>query len=161
MVTRAIIKKIISEKEVQVEVPMFGLIEEGHGEEQVNELPIARISTTPGCSPNFKENDVVLICIEDNDLNNPMIMGRLIPDNKSIGTSNAVFDTFKVNKDTTLSRNTTIGKVSADSLSCVEGISRQILQQLALNIKVSPLRIFWLYKRFKEVILVVDMQFFE
>ena len=144
MVTRAIIKRVISEKEVQVEVPMFGLIEEGEGEEQVNELPVARISTTPGCCPNFKQNDVVLICIEDNDLNNPMVMGRLIPEDKSIGTSNGVFETFKVNKDATLSRNTTIGKVSADSLSCMEGVTSNVQTQFNTNLSQKVELLDWL-----------------
>lgn len=134
MVTRAKIVKVISDKEVQVEVPMFGLIQEGEGEDQINELPRARISTTPGCSPNFKKNDVVLICIEDNDLNNPMVMGRLIADDSSVGTSNVEFDTAKINKDITLPKNTKIGKVTADNISYLAGVTSSIQTQFDTNI---------------------------
>lgn len=120
MVTKAQIEKIISENEVQIKVPMFGMIEEEADEEEVNDLPNARICTTPGCSPNYKKGDVVLICIEDNDLTNPIIMGKFIPDNNTVGTSDANFDILKVLEETTLSKKTTIGKVLPENIEHLE-----------------------------------------
>lgn len=152
MVTRARIIKVISEKEVQIEVPMFGLIEEGEGEEQVNELPNARICTTPGCSPNYKKDDIVLICIEDNDLSNPMIMGRLIPDDKTIGTSNAEFDTLEVNKDTTLSKNTTIGEVKPEHIEQLVGVTHNIQLQFDTNTNQKIEAMNWMAEQFNNII---------
>lgn len=133
MVTRGIVQKVISETEVQVKVPMFGMIEEEEDEAQVNELPIARICTTPGCHPNFKKDDIVLISIEDNDLNTVMIMGRLIPDDKSVGTSVATFENLLVEKDTVLSKNTQIGDVLAENIAHLEGSEYNLQEQLNTN----------------------------
>ena len=134
MVTRGIVQKVVSEKEVQVKVPMFGLIEEEEDEEQVNELPIARICTVPGCFPNFKKDDVVLISIEDNDLNTVMIMGRLIPDDNSVGTSVATFENLTVEKDTVLSKDTTIGKVLPENISHLENSTCNLQLQFDTNV---------------------------
>lgn len=152
MVTQAIIREVSSETEVKIEVPMFGLIEEGEGEEQVNEFPIARISTTPGCSPNYKIGDTVLICIKDNDLNSPIIMGRFIPDDKTIGTSNAEFDTLKVNKDTTLSKNTTIGEVKPEHIEQLVGVTHNIQLQFDTNTNQKIEAMNWMTEQFNNII---------
>ena len=133
MVTKGKILEIISDKEVKIEVPAFGLIEEMEGESEVNEMPVARICTVPGCLPNFAVGDVILICIEDNDLSAPMIMGRLIPDDESLGTSNATFQTLAVEKDTTLSKDTTIGDVTPENISYLEGVTSHIQAQFDTN----------------------------
>lgn len=134
MVTRAKILNVISDNEVKIEVPMFGLIQELEGEGQINELPIARISTVPGCAPNFKPGDIVLICVEDNDLSNPVIIGRLITDNNSLGTSNGSFQSLRVEKDTDLGKNTKIGNVTATNIEQLIGANYNIQGQLDTNI---------------------------
>lgn len=133
MVTRAKILEIISDEEVKIEVPAFGLIEEMEGEDDVNSMPHARICTVPGCYPNFKSGDVVLICIEDNDLSTPMIMGRLIPDDGSLGTSNATLQNLTVEKDSVLAKNTTIGDVTAENIEQLIGANYNIQGQLDTN----------------------------
>mgnify|MGYP003295047062 CR=1 FL=1 len=134
MVTRAKILEIISDMEIKIEVPAFGLIEELEGEEEVNEMPTARICTVPGCYPNFEEGDIILICIEDNDLSNPMIMGRLIPDDGSLGTSNGTFQNLTVEKDTVLAKETTIGEVTSGNIEQLYGANYNLQGQLDTNI---------------------------
>lgn len=133
MVTRGIVQQIISKHEAKIRVPMFGMIEEEDDEEQVNELPVARICTIPGCLPNLKKNDIVLISIEDNDLNNVMIMGVLIPDNDAVGTSDVTFNSLKVNTDVKLPKNTSIGDITSDNLFMLKGINSNVQGQLDDN----------------------------
>ena len=102
MVTKAIVRDIISDSEIKIQVPMFGLIEEEYDEEQVNELPNATICTIPGCFPNYKQGDTVLISIEDNNLETVVIMGRLIKRDGEGGTSVGTFENLKVEKDLNL-----------------------------------------------------------
>lgn len=134
MVTRAIVKKIdSSNNSLVVQVPKFGLIEEGSGEEEVNELPTARIATTPGCSPNYKVGDTVFICIEDTDLSSPVVMGIFIPNNGEVRTSDAKFDSLEVIVNTKLSEDTSIGKVTKDEIKCLEKVNENIQQQFDRN----------------------------
>ena len=147
MVTKAKIYKVISDREVQVQVPMFGMIEEEEDEEQVNELPIGRICTVPGCFPNYKKDDDVLICIEDNNLNNVMIMGRFIAnDDEDVGTSGATFENLKVEKDTVLSEDTTIGKVLPENIAHLEGSIHNIQVQFDINTSQKIELLSWLGK---------------
>ena len=97
-------------------------------------MPIARICTVPGCSPNFAVGDTVLICIEDNNLSTTMIMGRLIPDDESLGTSNATFQNLTVEKDTVLAKNTTIGEVTAENIEQLIGANYNIQAQFDTNL---------------------------
>ena len=137
--------------EVQIKIPMFGLIEEGEGEEQVNELPYARICTVPGCFPNFKQGDTVLICIEDNNLDNVMIMGRLITDDGKVGTSVATFENLTVEKDTVLARNTTIGEVLPENIEHLIGSEYNIQTQFDTNINEQINLINWTWEKLDSI----------
>jgi hypothetical protein len=148
MVTKGIVKRIISKKEIEINIPMFALIEEEEDEEQVNENPKARICTVPGCYPNYKTDDIVMVSIENNDLNNVMIMGRFIPDDESIGTSSAEFENITVKKDSRLSKNTTIGEVSAESISYLKGVNSNIQNQFDTNMTQKIELLKWLTSTF-------------
>lgn len=135
MVTKAIVHRIISDTEVVVKVPAFDLIEEEDGEEDVSSLPRARITATAGCRPKLRVNDIVYVCIEDNDLSKPIIMGTLITDapEATRSTSDAVFDSLKVNVNTNLAEDTTIGKVKKDEIKRLSGVKENIQKQFDDN----------------------------
>ena len=133
MVTRGSVVEVISPHEVKIQVPKFGLIQEEPDEKQVNELPNARLCTIPGCLPNLKKGDTVLISIEDNNLNDVMIMRTLIPDNNSVGTSSAYFSDLKVETKVTLPKNTSIGDVTSDNLFTLKGVNSNIQTQFDDN----------------------------
>ena len=133
MVTRAKIVKVLSDYEVKISVPIYGLIEELELESDVNELPVARICTTPGCSPNYKVGDTVVIGIEDSDLSKPMVLGKLIPNDTSLGASSGNFQNIVVEKDTKLTKNTTIGEVSSLNLEQLIGANYNIQGQFDTN----------------------------
>lgn len=135
MVTKAIIHRIVSDTEVIVKVPAFDLVEEEEGEEDVNSLPRARITATPGCRPKFKVNDTVYVCIEDNDLSKPIIMGTLITGQPEAtrSTSDATFESLKVNVNTALPEDTSIGIVTKDDIRRLYGVRENVQKQFNDN----------------------------
>ena len=143
MVTKALVHRIISDTEVVVKVPAFDLIEEDEGEEDVSSLPVARITATAGCRPKLKINDIVYVCIEDNDLSKPIIMGTLITSQPEAtrSTSDATFDSLKVNVNTVLPEDTKIGNVTKEDIKRLSGVKENIQKQFNDNMsqKVSLL----------------------
>jgi hypothetical protein len=146
MVTRGKVVSV-SDETVKVYIPKFGLIEEGEGEPQVEEYLDARIATVPGCKPHYEVNDIVFICIEDNDLGSPVVMGLFIPDNAkddSFRTSDAILKSLQVvgNKEKSAQKNsgyarlpydTTIGDVTKDNIKCLEKVHTNIQDQFDEN----------------------------
>ena len=135
MVTKAIVHRIVSDTEVIVKVPAFDLVEEEAGEDDVNSLPRARIATTPGCIPKFKVNDTVYVCIEDNDLSKPIIMGVLVTSQPepTRSTSDATFESLKVNVNAILPEDTSIGDVGKENIQMLCGVNSNIQKQFDDN----------------------------
>jgi hypothetical protein len=133
MVTRATVDKIISKEELSVIIHAYDIVEEGPDDSELSSTQTARISCPPGLIPEFKVGDIVFVCIEDNDLGVPVVMGKLILDDcseENIGKSNAYLNTLNVSGSAKLSSSTSIGEVTQENIKCLKGVNKNIQDQL-------------------------------
>ena len=134
MVTKAIVKAVRNNKnEIDLYIPVYDDYEESPGEKELSPRYHATICTPPGICPNYQVNDTVFICIEDVNLSEPVIMGLLYPANNKDTLSDATFSSLVVNVNTTLSSDTSIGKVTKDNIKCLEKARTNIQDQLDTN----------------------------
>ena len=132
MVTKATVKKKLSDEEVRVYIPMYEGVEEEDGEKDLSNTQTARIISVSGIIPDLYEGDTVYVCIEDNNLGDPIVMGKLLLDGcteKTVGTSRATFSKLVVKNEATLCSNTSIGDVTSKNISYLKGVRSNIQNQ--------------------------------
>ena len=134
MVTAA---KIVGRKpntnKYNVEIFAYGKYEEAENEEDLSATQEAIVAVCPGLSPAYKAGDIVYVCIEDNKLDTPVIMGALHTKNlKSL--SDAKFSSLIVSGNTKLGEDTTIGSVTKDNIKSLIGVRGNIQNQIDANI---------------------------
>ena len=117
---------------VQV-IAYYDYIQNG-GKEALNHTIDARVAMSSGITPAYKKGDKVYVCIEDNRLDVPVIMGALKCDAlKSV--SDASLSSLTVSGNTKLSADTSIGKVTKEHIACLENVKSNIQEQFDTNIK--------------------------
>ena len=131
MVTKANITKVISPRQVEVFVPKFADIDEYEGEKDVASTLNATVCTIAGSLPTLKKGQTVIVSIEDNNLNNIMVIGLLIKEDKDTGknqygVADGLFDNLIVNNEIKLPYNTTIGEISAKEIATLKGLTTNI-----------------------------------
>lgn len=133
MVTKAKVEKIISNEELSVKIHAYDIVEEGPNEDDLSSSQVARISCPSGFIPDFKVGDTVFVCIEDNDLGEPVVIGKLLLDNckeDNVGTSRAALSKLKVTGSTELGATTNIGDVTSKNIECLKGARTNIQDQI-------------------------------
>lgn len=133
MVTKAIVKKKLSDEEVRVYIPMYNGVEEEDGEKDLSNTQTARIISVSGIIPDLRAGDTVYVCIEDNNLGDPIVMGKLLLDgcnDNTVGTARATLSKLVVTSTTKLSEDTSIGNVSNDNIRTLEGARSKLQGQL-------------------------------
>lgn len=142
MVTKAIVKAIrSSDNEVDLYIPIYDGYKPTPNSSTLTTNYNANICTLPGVTPNYQVGDVVYICIEDNNLQEPVIMGLLYPTKNVKTVSDGKFSSLCVTVNTKLSADTTIGEVTAENIKCLSNVNKNIQTQFDQNLseKVSLL----------------------
>jgi hypothetical protein len=104
------------------------------GKEDFSHTIDARVAMSPGVTPAYKNGDMVYVCIEDNRLDVPVIMGALECDAlKSV--SDASLSSLTVSGNTKLSSDTSIGVVTKENIACLENVKSNIQSQFDTNIQ--------------------------
>lgn len=116
---------------VKVRIPELHKVSGAVGATPSNELPYATICTMPGCRPNLRPGDVVLVSFENDEYGTPIIMGMLFTDRDSSGIADLELGSLKVNVNVELPEDTKIGSLSAKNLLNLQNISENI--QLAID----------------------------
>ena len=133
MVTKATVQKVLSNEALRVKIHAYDMVEEGPDEDNLASTQVARINCPPGFIPDFKVGDTVYICIGDNDLNDPIVMGKLLLDKckeSTVGTSRATLSKLFVTGSAELGANTKIGDVTAKNIECIKGARSNLQDQL-------------------------------
>ncbi len=143
MVTKAKVEKIISNEELSVKIHAYDIVEEGSDEADLPSSQVARISCPSGFIPDFKVGDTVFVCLEDNDLGEPVVIGKLLLDRckeDNVGTSRATLSKLKVTGSTELCATTKIGDVTPENIECLKGartnLQNQIDSQLSYEVSL-------------------------
>lgn len=121
----------IRDNTATVRIPDLNKIEGAVGATPNSELAKAVICTLPGYVPNLRVGDIVLVDYENYDYAQPVILGMLFTDRVKSGLPDIHAGSLDVTTNSTLSKDTTIGNVSAESLAFLEGLEENA--QIAIN----------------------------
>lgn len=127
MITRAIIESINS-KGALVRIPKINKSNVAVGSNNTSELDYAQICTLPGISPRYQPGDAVFIGFEDDDIGNPVVIGKLNNSNSS-SVSDIDIHNLKVSIDANLPESLSIGKVKSNELSNLSGLESNIQRE--------------------------------
>lgn len=131
--TRAIIEGRIDNYHYRVRIPIINKLKSSVSATPTEELAIATIAAIPGCSPKFRNGDIVFVEFEERDTSKPVIVGRLYnTDDKTIA-SDANFDSLVANVNVELPVDTTIGKVTKTNIMYLEGLNSNVQYEFDKN----------------------------
>lgn len=135
MVTTAKVLSVISNEEVKVQIDAYDEYEDdpNTSEDDLSNTHTARVSSVPGFIPDFKVGDIVFVCIKDNRLDEPIVMGKHLLDEckeNTVGTSRATLSKLVVNDAVRLCEDTEIGDVKKEQISYLKGAKSNIQAQL-------------------------------
>ena len=131
--TRAIIEGRIDNYHYRVRIPIINKLKSSVSATPTEELAIATIAAIPGCSPKFRNGDIVFVEFEERDTSKPVIVGRLYnTDDKNIA-SDANFDSLVANVNVELPIDTTIGKVTKTNIMYLEGLNSNVQYEFDKN----------------------------
>ena len=130
MITKGIVEDIIDTYQVRVRLPIFDKVDGAKNATKNEDLSIGTVCCLPNSSYQVNVGDVVFVGFEDNDISKPIILGQLYRDVDSNTLMTLVLGTLETKTSTVLSKNTTIGDVSANEIKCLSGIKTNIQQQL-------------------------------
>ena len=130
MITKAIVEQIIDSSSVNVRIPVLDKIEDASTGVPLGSCQIAHICSLPNIEYNFNIGDIVFVDFEDNNMDNPVIIGYLygVSDSKVDGTVESIL----VRSCAKLPSSIQIGEVTEDELSCLVGIKTNIQNSINL-----------------------------
>lgn len=135
MITKAIIEEKINEYTYRVRIPIFDGSKNSLISTAAKDLCIAVASMPKGIYNSLQKNDVVIVGFEDNDVENPIILGQLY--RESLNTLNEfptiITDVLTVNNQVNLPKNTTIGTITYEDLFTLVGMIDQLTKLLPKN----------------------------
>lgn len=135
-VTKAIIKQLPSKQSNKylINIPIF----DSAGAPKDSKLSASQMEATlcyqPGNINSYRENDIVYITFEDNDLGRPVIIGKLFLNKEENSTNYSLNQDLEVTNKANLPINTHIGEVSGENLA---GYGRRIatLEEIVKELK--------------------------
>ena len=139
MITKAVIKEIVSEYEVKVYIPLLHSAPIT-GNNIINDKLDKNllVSAFICCSPKArfipKINDIVFLAFEDYNLGNPIIIGCLFKESGNLSNIDMNITNLSVEASTKLSQTTTIGDITYKELYSLKNMQTNIDQEL-LEIK--------------------------
>ena len=110
MIQKAVIKNI-NNNIFTIRIPIFETA--GSNTEYTTE---ARLCYEPGNLQSYNINDVVFVAFENDEINDPVIIGKLFTGKEEVSTTFSKNSALTVTGQTVLSENTKIGKLTYDDL---------------------------------------------
>jgi len=130
MILRAIIEEIVDDGlRARVRIPRYNKSADSPTATPFDELYIAPICCAPGLKPALVVGDIVFVSFEDDEIDQPVIIGTLFREgSESLTDVSATSSKIEVNCE--LPRDTTIGDVKSSNietlLNCRDDIQGQI-----------------------------------
>ena len=118
--------------QVRIRIPELHKVNGAVSATPQSELPVAPVCTLPGCNPNLRPGDIVLVDFENEEFGTPIIIGVLFT-NKTYndGIADLTLGSLKVKVNAELPPDTKIGGVTAKNLLNLQNLSEDL--QLALD----------------------------
>lgn len=129
MIAKAIVEEVIDKYNIRVRIPSIDRTYQSNVRVESSDLDIAVICTLPGCDPNIKVGDIVIVA-SDAAEEDTIVLGHLYRTKKTETLCDMLLSRLNVVNSSTLPTNTTIGNVSAFELQQLSGVTGNIQQQL-------------------------------
>lgn len=129
MVTKAIIENVQSNL-ATVRIPTLNKSYNAIGASNTSDLDTAPICSLPGISPRYQVGDIVFITFEDDNLGNPIIIGKLLSSN-SDSVSDITTQSLEVSVDAILPKSTQIDEIKPEEIAKLKNISSNIEREIS------------------------------
>lgn len=131
MITKAYVVKqsTTSPNKYVVRIPVFNAVKDAIHATPDSELSEATVICSPASSNILHSGDCVYVGFENNDYNQPVILGHLFAESINNTPIDIAFRKLTVNEDASevsLTKNTTIGNVKPSNIECLTGCSVNI-----------------------------------
>ena len=133
MLCRAIIESVLGSYKVKVRIPSIHKGETSVAACPQEDVPMSIVSVPAGIYPALKLGDTVLVGFENDNIDKPVVIGLLFNDKCKSTTANGVLNSLEVKVNSKLPYDTTIGNVSKQSLSYLQGLDSNAQKQLDSN----------------------------
>lgn len=130
MITKAIIDTVLNNNTALIRIPFINKSESSASATLQKNLYTATICALPNSKMNYQPGDVVFVGFENHDGSKPVILGQLSREEQTRQCAEIKVDSLKVNVDTYLSSNTTIGEVNSKEIACLKGANRNLQFQI-------------------------------
>lgn len=126
MITKAEVQEILREtNQLRVRIPIFesaGITKQA--------IIDANICYTPGNVELYAVGDIVYVGFENNNINNPVILGKLYQGKENEASTFSYSNSLEVTNKTILSSDTTIGDLGYTELSTLKNSRGNLQQQI-------------------------------
>ena len=124
MILKAIVDKVLDKYNIRVRIPELDRAEYNASSTSRDDLNVAIICTLPGFDLNLQEGDIVFVSFEPNG--QCLILGCLFRKSLQSLYSDASLNSIDIFSEANLPYKTTIGNVSSQSISMLEGCDKNI-----------------------------------
>lgn len=134
MITKGIIISVNQDNTLFVRLPLF----ESASDSRNNQIVKCTICYNPGNLNSYKENDVVFVAFEDNQINKPVVIGKLYLGQEKEATNHSYSNSLTVTENATLPSETKIGSLDFSDIKGLLGEIKQLndyINQLEKRIK--------------------------
>ena len=130
MITKAIVEEVISPYEVRIRIPVIDRDSSSPLATKFENLNIAPVCTLPNCYPNIQVGDVVFVGFEDKTYYRAVVLGHLCRDAAYEAFPDMRVNSIEVKSHAELPSTTSIGDVTPEQLSYLQGLKDNIQLQL-------------------------------
>lgn len=130
MITKGIIEQVLDKYTVRVRLPIYDKSKYDNTGTPTNSLGIAHFCSLPHTLSNAQVGDIVYVGFEDNDYGKPIILGYLSMSGEHNTYAHTQLDSLETITSTKLCYDTTIGNVTAQEITYLQGLTGSIQGQL-------------------------------
>ena len=129
MITKAIVEEVLDRFTIRVRIPSIDRTYQSNIRVNTEDLDVAVVCTLPGCDPNIKPGDVVIVSSEDAE-EDPIILGYLYRSKQTDTYIDLMMSRLNVLDEAALPHNTTVGDVSAFEIQQLSGVTSNLQFQI-------------------------------
>ena len=129
MIAKAIVEEVIDQYSIRVRIPSIDRTYQSSVHVNTSDLDVAVVCTLPGCDPNIKVGDIVIVA-SDNAEEDTIVLGHLYRTKKTETLCDMLLSKLNVANIAVLPEDTTIGNVSSFELQQLCGIRGNVQSQI-------------------------------
>lgn len=129
MIAKAIVEEVIDKYSIRVRIPSIDRTYQSSVHVNSSDLDIAVVCTLPGCDPNIKAGDIVIVA-SDAAEEDTIVLGHLYRSKKTETLCDMLLSKLQVANVARLPEDTTIGDVSSFELQQLSGIRGNVQLQI-------------------------------